>query len=266
MDLAIAQFEPCLGRADETAKRLEALLPVARGVDLLVLPELANSGYAFASRDQALESSEPADGAGPFQRFLREACRRYEIGAIATGLCERAGEKLYNSAVLLDERRGLFGLYRKLHLFDTEKLVFEPGDLGLPLFELRGAKLGLLICFDWFFPEVWRSLALDGADLIVHPSNLVLPGRCQRGVPVHAMINRLFIATANRIGTEGALRFTGESLIVDPRGEVLAKASAERPEVLRVSIDPTQAREKRVTARNDALGDRRPEHYSRLVR
>jgi predicted amidohydrolase len=266
MDLAIAQFEPALARREETERRLAELLPRAAGADLLVLPELANSGYAFTSREEALACAEVADGTGPFQGFLRDACRRFGIGAIATGLCEREGERLYNSALLLDAEHGRLGLYRKLHLFDTEKLLFEPGDLGLPLFELRGVKLGLLVCFDWFFPEVWRALALDGAELIAHPSNLVLPGRCQRGVPGHAMWNRLFIATANRIGSEGTLRFTGESLLVDPRGEVLAKASPDRAEVLRVAIDPALAREKRVTARNDAFLDRRPELYSRLVR
>jgi predicted amidohydrolase len=264
MDLAIAQFEPALARREETVQRLLALLPEARGADLLVLPELANSGYAFGSREEALACSEPADGEGPFLRFLLAACRQHGIGAVVTGLCERAGDALYNSAVLLDAREGLLGRYRKLHLFDTEKLVFEPGDLGLPLFDLHGVKIGLLICYDWFFPEVWRALALDGADLIAHPSNLVLPGRCQRGVPVHAMINRLFIATANRIGSEGGLRFTGESLLVDPRGDVLAKAGPDRAEVLRAAIDPALAREKRVTARNDALADRRPEHYRRI--
>jgi predicted amidohydrolase len=240
---------------------LETLLPAAAGADLLVLPELANSGYALRSRAEALRCAEALDGDGPFQRFLLEAATRHGIGAVATGICERDGERLYNSAVLLDAQAGVIGRYRKLHLFDTEKELFEPGDFHLAVWRFRELRLGLLICFDWFFPEVWRALALAGVDLIAHPSNLVLPGRCQRGVPVHAMINRIYVATANRIGTEGGLRFTGESFLVDPRGEVLARGSVDRPEVLRGTIDLKLARDKSVTARNDAFLDRREAFY-----
>jgi predicted amidohydrolase len=263
MQLAVVQSRPALADPGTTLARLEPQLARAAGADLVVLPELANSGYALGGRARALRAAE-ALGAGPFQDALIAACRRHGY-ALATGLCERDGERLFNSAVLLDGD-GVRGHYRKLHLFDREREVFEPGDLGLPVFRLGGVRVGLLVCFDWMFPEAWRSLALDGAQLIAHPSNLVLPGACQQAVPAHALINRLFVATANRVGSEGDLTFTGRSLVAGPDGAVLAAAGAEEETVLAVAIDPLRALDKRVTPRNDALADRRPDTYGRLLR
>ena len=125
--------------------------------------------------------------------------------------------------------------------------------------------MGLLICFDWRFPEVWRILSLKGADLVCHPSNLVTPGLAQRVTPVYALVNRLFIVTANRTGREGDLQFTGLSQAVDPEGEVLARASALEEVVRTVTVDVSLARNKQVTARNHLLEDRRPECYTALA-
>ncbi|HKJ26466.1 MAG TPA: nitrilase-related carbon-nitrogen hydrolase, partial [Anaerolineales bacterium] len=125
--------------------------------------------------------------------------------------------------------------------------------------------IGLQVCFDWMYPEAWRILALKDTDIICHPSNLVLPGLAQRAVPIHALINRIFTITANRVGKEGDLVFTGRSTIASPKGEVIAQASEDGEEFLSVKIDPTTARDKKVTARNHIFEDRQPEQYLDLT-
>jgi predicted amidohydrolase len=180
-----------------------------------------------------------------------------------SGFNERDGERPYNSAVLVGPD-GYVGCYRKLHLFMNEKDFFEPGDAGLPVFDIGSCKVGMLVCFDWIFPEAWRSLALQGADVICHPSNLVLPGLAQRAVPIHALTNRVFVVTGNRVGAEGDLSFTGLSTIADPRGQVLVQASATEEEVNLVEVDVSLARDKDITSRNNLWADRRPEAYSVL--
>ena len=127
---------------------------------------------------------------------------------MVSGLNERDGDRLYNSAVLVGPE-GYVGRYRKLHLFMNEKDYFQPGDAGLPVFDIGACKVGMLVCFDWQFPEAWRVLALKGADVICHPANLVLPGLAQRAVPIHALTNRVYVVTGNRTGTEGGLDLHG---------------------------------------------------------
>ena len=161
---------------------------------------------------------------------------------------------------------GYVGRYRKLHLFLNEKDFFELGDEGLPVFDLGACRVGMLVCFDWIYPEVWRVLALKGADVICHPSNLVLPGLAQRAVPIHALTNRVYVVTANRIGSEGELTFTGLSTLADPRGEVLAQAPPAEEAVCVVDIDLALARDKQITPRNHLFADRRPEAYAELIR
>lgn len=274
MRIAAAQFRPVLGDPAANRREIERLAGEAGDVDLLVYPELASSGYAFASRDEALAAAEPASD-GPFTLFLTDLARRHRTYLVA-GLCERAGDRLFNSAVLVGPD-GLRGLYRKSHLFWDEKDIFAPGDTGLRVFDLTARELGpdrgdwtcrtgILICFDWQFPEAWRVLALQGADLVCHPSNLVLPGLAQRAIPLHAMLNRLFVILSNRYGTERRLTFTGESLLISPRGEELARASADADAVIRTEIDPALARDKQVTPRNNLLTDRRPELYGEITR
>jgi predicted amidohydrolase len=262
MNIAVVQFAPILGQPKETRERVLELSQSFAGPELVVLPELANSGYAFTSREQALALSEVPE-ASPFVDLLVEICARNHQH-IVTGFHERQGDSLYNSALLLGPD-GVEGKYRKLHLFLNEKDIFEPGDLGLSTFEVAGVRLGMLICFDWRFPEVWRALALEGVDLICHPSNLVTRGLAQRVTPVHALLNRVYVATANRVGREGAFTFTGVSQIVDPFGNVLAQAGDAEETVCQAALDPAQARDKMANARNDLFADRRPEYYRKLA-
>jgi predicted amidohydrolase len=262
MKVAFVQFAPRLSDLPANVAAIRRLAPQFAGADLVVLPELANSGYNFPSQDAALACGEAVD-ASPFLDALQQIAT--QAGQhIVTGLCERADDRLYNSAVLLGPD-GVIGTYRKLHLFVDEKDFFTPGDVGLPVCEIPGARVGMLICFDWIFPEAWRVLALKGADVICHPANLVIPGKCQSVVPAQATCNRIYIVTANRIGNEGALTFTGNSIIAAPDGSLLQSAPADRECVRLAEIDPALARDKQITRRNDVFGDRRPAEYRSLV-
>ena len=259
--IGFIQFAPVLGDVQATIARIDRLADWATEADLLVLPELCNSGYNFQSAEQAWATSEViADSV--FVRYLETLCRRLDCH-IVTGLNERDGDRLYNSAVLVGPQ-GTLGRYRKLHLFMNEKDYFHPGDAGLPVFDVGSYRVGMLVCFDWMFPEAWRVLALKGADIICHPSNLVLPGLAQRAVPIRALTNRIHVVTANRVGTEGELSFTGLSTIADPRGRVHLQASASDEEVGLVDADAEMARDKQITCRNHIFADRRPEEYSLL--
>ena len=265
MKIGFVQFSPAFADVNATIDRLDGLSRDFAPADLVVLPELCNSGYNFASIDEARNTAEDARD-GVFVQYLCSLGARHGQYIVA-GLNEWDQEqsKLYNSAVLVGPK-GYIGKYRKLHLFMKEKDFFAPGDLGFPVFDLGGWKLGILICFDWIFPETWRVLALRGADIVCHPANLVLPGLAQRAVPIHALMNRIFAVTANRIGDEGALTFTGLSTIADPRGEVLAQATETETGVRVVDVDLSLARDKMVTPRNHVLADRWPQEYAELVK
>jgi predicted amidohydrolase len=260
--IGFLQFAPALGDVQATIQKIGSLLSQSAQVDLWVLPELCNSGYNFESMEQARATSE-AIGDSVFLQYLESLCQQNGFHMV-TGFNEREGDVLYNSALLIGPE-GLVGRYRKLHLFMNEKDFFEPGDMGLPVFDIGQAKIGMLVCFDWLFPEVWRILALKGADLICHPSNLVLPGLAQKAIPIHALTHRVFVVTANRIGTEADLTFTGLSTIAGPRGDVLLQALPEEERAGHVDIDLSLARDKSITRRNDVFGDRRPEEYAFLL-
>jgi predicted amidohydrolase len=260
MKIGYVQFAPVFGDIGANIEQIGVLLKGCREADLLVLPELASSGYRFASRDEALSLSQADDG--EFVQFLATQCARHDFHLVA-GFSEREDDLLYNSSVLVGPR-GVIGKFRKLHLFMDEKDIFEPGDLGLPVFDIGICKVGMLVCFDWVFPEVWRVLALEDADIICHPSNLVLP-YAQQAVPVHAMCNRIYAVTCNRTGTEKDLTFTGQSIIASPKGEVLSRAATDREATGIIDIDIEAARNKSITPRNDVITDRRPGVYARLT-
>ena len=176
----------------------------------------------------------------------------------------------HNTAVLVGPN-GLILTYRKTHLFWDEFDIFTPGDLGFPVVDLPalGARVGIMICFDWVFPEATRLLALAGAEIVLHPSNLVLP-YCQRAMVARSLENGVFTVTTNRIGTEqrtgkDALAFTGGSQILDTKGEKLAGFGAMEEGLALAEIDPAVAHDKMLTPRNDILGDRRPELYGPIV-
>lgn len=234
--------------------------------DLIVFPELFTSGYFFQSVEHLAQAAEPIPG-GPSTRALKSWATSLDATIVA-GLAERAGERFYNSAVLV-RPDGTIDTYRKVHLFYEEKTLFEPGDLGFPVFDLETSdgtsyRLGIMVCFDWYFPEAARTLALKGADVIAHPSNLVLP-HCPESMPVRARENHVFTITANRYGEEHkegeALTFIGTSEICDPSGTIREQAERTGHEVGLVAIDPQEARDRRINTHNDVLEDRRPDTY-----
>jgi len=254
------QFAPEFGNVEANRERIEEAVRQS-DADLLVIPELATSGYYYPDTETARSLSETVPG--PTSRAVTELLK--ESGAhVVLGIPELIGEKLYNSAVLIGPE-GVEGVYRKIHLFNEEKLHFAPGEEGFPLFEIDGIKIGLLVCFDHMYPEAARSLALAGAQIICHPSNLVLPEYGQLTTRVRALENRVFWVLANRWGSESVgektLDFTGVSQVVDPGGKILIRAEAASDEISAVEVDPARAQRKELNPYNSLLRDRRPEHY-----
>jgi predicted amidohydrolase len=259
------QFAPWFGRVEENLQRVLDLLAGVE-IDLAVLPELPFTGYLFRDR-QELAGLADDPGRSVVVESLASLCASREMHLV-TGYAERSGDRIYNSALLIGPS-GLEGRYRKLHLFNREKELFDPGDLPLEVFEVRGARIGMMVCFDWIFPEAARTLALRGADVLCHPANLVLPW-CQRTMISRCIENRVFAVTANRTGTEDrgeeTLTFTGCSQVVGPGGEMLAGAESGSEEVGVVEIDPLAARDKWMTPGNHLFDDRRPEFYGAVPR
>lgn len=266
MWVACIQTDGQVGGGARSLRSVDAEIREAE-TDLIVLPELFASGYTFESREQVEALAEPADG----PTVLRMAEWAADTGAtVVGGFPERDDRgRLFNSAAVVTPR-GLLGVYRKTHLFGEETLHFEPGDTGFQVWTVtdrrgRSYRLGVMICFDWYFPESARALALAGADVIAHPSNLVLP-HCPDSMPVRALENGVATATANRIGTESnsriSLTFIGRSRICSHRGEVLAEAPRTETATIRAEIDPRASRDKAVGSHNDRFADRRPEFYA----
>jgi len=266
LKIAFAQTNPKFG---EVKENLEEALKLVRSVDadLVVLPELFNTGYAFLSRDEVRRFAEEIPNGETCKILVEESGRLGKT--IVAGLAEKAGDALYNAAVLVSKGR-FVGLYRKLHLFNREKILFNKGDLEPKVYMVDGARISMLICFDWLFPEIWRVLALKGAEIVAHPSNLVLPNYCQRAMLARSFENHIYTITANRVGEEKRgdyhLKYTGRSQIVNPKMEVLASASEDQVECRVVQADLELARNKKVTEYNDIFRDRRPRFYKLLTK
>lgn len=261
MNVGFCQFDPLFG---ETVRNLDTVSDRLSQVrcDLMVLPELFASGYQFLSKHEVEELAEPVPH-GPTTQRLMELARDRQM-VLVGGLPERAGTSYYNSAVIVGPS-GFLGCYRKTHLFYEETLFFSPGDTGFQVWDIGSATVGIMVCFDWLYPESARALALKGAEIICHPSNLVLP-HCPEAMVTRCLENRVFSITANRIGWEerdGKKRLTyiGQSEIVDPRGTVLSRAPSNQDCVRVLDIDPGEARDKSLNAYNDVLRDRRPTLY-----
>jgi len=259
MRVSVLQFKPVWGDRESNFQKIKKL---CKGVtlDLLVLPELATTGYLFSSKAELAPLAEAFPG-GQTSRFLTELAGTIG-GHVVCGAAEKEGEILYNSAVLFSPQ-GHLGTYRKVHLFDAEKEVFEPGNLGFPVFDLGEAKIGMMVCFDWIFPESARSLALAGAEIICHPANLVLP-YCPSAAITRALENHVYYLLSDRIGAEQnrgeELRFIGQSRIVNTKGKILASLGEEEA-LITAEIDPSLAGDKHVTPRNHLFHDRRPDCY-----
>ncbi|MBL0058773.1 MAG: acyltransferase [Elusimicrobia bacterium] len=259
MRISVAQTDPRRGETEENRARAESLLEGV-SADLYVLPELAFSGYNFTTVEEVRGLAEPASGES--SRFWTDFARQ-KNAHVVYGFPEAAGGRVYNAAALVGPE-GLVGVYRKAHLFGREKLFFSPGNDGFPVWDISGVRVGILICFDWFFPEAARTLALAGAEVLLHPANLVLP-HCPAAMITRCLENRVFAATADRVGTEsggaGPITFIGQSQIVSPNGEVLARLPSTEPSVAVVEIDSAFARDKRLGSGNNLFSERRTDLY-----
>ena len=259
MRLGFLQMQPHFGEVDNNMSRIETLLRRTRNATI-VLPELCTTGYLFQSKAEAYDLAESRRG--PTVQRMQELARSKNL-TVCFGFAERQGKRVYNSAATVTPA-GRVHIYRKAHAFDREKLTFDRAEK--PVFRaIQGeTKLGVMICFDWIFPESCRSLALAGARVILHPSNLVMPW-CQQAMTTRTLENTVFAVTCNRVGSEsrgGArLRFTGQSQILDTRGRVLARAKVRGESLQIVSINPEEAANKNINMRNHLMRDRRPEIY-----
>lgn len=261
MKVGYYQFEPVFGDINKNLDAVADQLSSAE-CDLMVLPELAMSGYQFVSNEEVRLLAEPIPE-GPTTRRLLTLARERSMHIVA-GLPERQGEHCYNSAILVGPE-GFIGVYRKTHLFYEETLFFTPGDTGFCVWDIGMAKVGLLICFDWFYPEAARTLALKGADILCHPSNLVLP-HCPDSMVTRSLENRVFSITANRIGAEERdgkerLLFIGKSEIVSPTGRILHRSPENQSEMTVLDIDVKEARDKCLNPYNNLIHDRQPHYY-----
>lgn len=266
MRVACAQYAIREGDPDHNLQRSLNFIrqATAQGANLIVLPELANSGCDLGSRDMALGLAEDISG-GPTVEAWRKEAEGSGVHVVG-GLLEREGDTLYNSAVLLGPEA--FGRYRKTHLWNKEKLLYEPGR-ELPVFDTPLGRIGLLVCYDAWFPEAARTLAVKGAQILCVPSNAPddwVPETQRRGdltmLDVHciaaANANRVFVAAANRVG-DGYL---GRSCVVDATGGVLALAGATGEGLISAQVDLNRAqRDKQLTDLSHSLGDRNPAVY-----
>jgi predicted amidohydrolase len=269
------QLDPVVGDLDGNRER--ALAAIAEGVELgaevIVLPELVTSGYMFESAEEAASLA-----VAPDHEILREwaqLARRHGV-IIAGGFAERGEDgQTYNSAAVIDES-GLRAVYRKLHLWDREKLWFAPGELPPPVIDTSVGKLSVIVCYDVEFPELTRMVALAGTQLLLVPTNWPLGPRPEGERPAEVVIamaaargNRMAVACADRAGVEREQPWTGCSTIIGADGWVAAeKAGADALSLgpVTADLDLELALDKRYTELADAFADRRPALYATIAR
>jgi N-carbamoylputrescine amidase len=272
--IACLQMKPAFGAVEANIAHSLDLIDraAAQGAGLVVLPELANTGYVFRSRSEAFALAEDIPS-GRTVRAWAERAARHRLYLVA-GICERSGAKLYNSAVLIGPD-GYIGTFRKVHLWNEENLYFEPGDLGFPVFGTAIGRIGIGICYDIWFPETFRLCALQGADIVCVPTNWVPIAGQQPGAQAMANIlamaaahsNSLYVACADRVGTERGQPFEGQSLIVSYTGwPVAGPASRENEEIITAAVAPGDARRKRNwNDFNQVMRDRRTDVYDEML-
>ena len=260
-------------KADNVARSITHIeTAAAQGARIVVLPELANTGYVFASRAEAFSLAEPVP-AGPTSQAWIAAAARLGIYIVA-GITEQDGQRLYNAAVVIGPQ-GYLGTFRKLHLWGDEHLFFEAGDRGLPVFDTEYGKLGVIICYDGWFPEVYRLMAMQGVDIVCMPTNWVpMPAQDTRHPTMantlamaSAHSNGLNIVCADRVGVERGQPFLGQSLIVSSQGWPLAgPASDDAEEILYAPINLKHSRSARhLNAFNVVMRDRRDDVYDPML-
>jgi len=265
--IAACQLGPTLGDLAGNRERVAAAVgeAVGHGAQLVVLPELASSGYAFEDRAEAWASGEEVDGStvGAWQQLAAD-----HGVVLVGGFCERAGESLFNSAAVVDPD-GVRAVYRKAHLWDRERLIFDAGNDAPPIVETSVGRVSTMICYDLEFPEWVRIPALAGAQLLAAPVNWPAspapegerPGEVVR-VQANASVNRMPIVACDRVAVERGVAWVGGTVLADADGWVVAGGWASEDEaVVTAELDPDQADDKKIGGLSDIHADRRPELY-----
>lgn len=272
--VACLQMNPAIGETRRNvAHSLDMIgAAVSQGANLVVLPELCNTGYVFETRAEAFALAESVTD-GPSARAWMEAAAKHGIHIVA-GITERDGDVLYNSAVIIGPQ-GYVGRYRKNHLWGAENLFFERGNLGMPVFRIGAGRIAAAICYDIWFPETFRLAALQGCDLLCVPTNWVPMPSQPRDMMVMANIlamggahsNSMFVACADRVGHERGQPFLGNSIIVSHAGWPLAgPASPDAEEMIVADMNLADARRKRtLNDFNQLLRDRRTDVYDEML-
>ncbi|MHB9114866.1 MAG: carbon-nitrogen hydrolase family protein [Thermoleophilia bacterium] len=270
MKVAAAQIDVVIGEPESNLANIVRHMASASamGIELLVFPECATSGYMFESRDEAAKYSDSVPG--DTTRIFSKWCREYSMGLVI-GMLEHDDDTLYNTACLVSSD-GILGKYRKTHLIHLGVDRFVARGNQLECHSFRDTLIGVLICYDHRFPEAARSLALRGAQLLVQPSNL------PRGAEAYgafinrtrACENRVFSVSANRVGEERGAYFIGGSQIMDYRGEVIAEGDSRSEQLVVADIDLSLSECKHVVQipgeyEFDLWKDRRPDLYQALL-
>lgn len=266
MDCQLADMETNLA-----AVRDHLQTAAAQGARLVVFPECALSGYGFASRADALASSDSLPG--PTTEVLTADCARLDVYAVI-GMLERdASGRLFNASALVGPK-GFIAGYRKVHLpcIGIDRFV-DRGDRPFAVHEIDGLRLGLNICFDMSFPESARALTLLGADVIALPTNWATPSvkMAELVCRVRALENHVHFVCVNRVGEESGFHYIGKSSIINCAGDFLAQADHDRETIITAKIDPAAARQKKIIFcageyEIDRVGWRRPDMYGPLMK
>lgn len=266
------QVAPRLGDLAANRDRVAAAVEeaVALGAGLLVLPELVSSGYVFEDRAEALSCAEPPDG--PFVSTLVRLAKEHGI-VLVSGFCERSGETSFNSSAVVDPS-GLRAVYRKAHLWDRERLVFDAGGEAPPIVDTHVGRVATMVCYDLEFPEWVRLPALGGAQLLAAPVNWPVhpaaegdrPDEVMR-VQADAAVNRMPVVACDRVGEERGVGWVGATVVTNADGWVVAGGWGDVDEkIVLAEVDLSSADDKGIGGLSDIHADRRPELYKEILR
>ncbi|MCR4678130.1 MAG: hydratase [Lachnospiraceae bacterium] len=275
--IASVQMNSEKGKMAETAVAMKKYVCEAadKGAQLVILPEGIYQGYVFDSYEECFSMAEEVPS-GKICTEMTELAKEKGV-YIIWGMYEREGPDLYNSAVFVGPE-GFVGKYRKMHYWATEKLYCEPSDSGFPVFHTKLGKIGIIICYDLWFPESSRILTVEGADLIVTPTGWVEDEGAEDNYPIKdyppanilcigtAHTNGVYVAASARVGYEGSTKWVGHSIICDPKGNILARAGNKEEEIIYADVDLWKAKSTRSWGeRTNIIKDRRTDYYSETL-
>lgn len=272
--IAAVQMNCENGQMTQTLEKMLSYVDEAasHGAKLVILPEGIYQGYIFSSYEEAAAVAEEIPSGRCVQALMAKAAER-DVYIIA-GLYEKEGIHLYNSAVLVGPEEGYIGTYRKMHMWSTEKLYCEESHTGFPVFDTKLGRIGIMICYDLWFPETIRLLTLQGADLICSPSGWVLDENIvSEGMPMantlciaNSHCNGVYIAASVRVGEERGTKWVGNSIITSPQGAILAKAGSDKEEIIYADVDLRSAKASRCWGpRTHIIADRRRDCYDEML-